>query len=60
MDTAGKVAAFVNWRSSVPYTGDDNTATIARIGLMTSASILVLSAASFGFLQYKKRRQTQR
>lgn len=60
MDTAGRIAAFVNWRSSVPYTGDDNTATVAKVGLMASGSILVLSVGLFGLLQSKKRKQSQR
>ena len=57
MDTAGKTAAFVNWRSSVPNTGDDNTASIGRLGLMVSIPLLLVSSGVYGVLEAKKRKK---
>ena len=57
MDTAGKTAAFVNWRSSVPNTGDDNTATIGKLGLMVSIPLLLLSSGVYGVMEAKKRKK---
>ena len=57
MDTAGKTAAFVNWRSSVPNTGDDNAATIGKLGLMVSIPLLLLSSGIYGILEAKKRKK---
>jgi len=57
METSGKTAAFVNWRSSVPNTGDDDTASIVKTGLISSISLLVLSSGFYGYQQSKKRKQ---
>lgn len=57
MDTAGNTAAFVNWRSSVPNTGDDSTATIGKLGLMVSIPLLLLSSGVYGVLEAKKRKK---
>mgnify|MGYP001454078581 CR=1 FL=1 len=58
METTGKTAAFVNWRSSVPNTGDDDTAATVRVGLIISVSLLLISTGLYGYIQIKKRKQT--
>lgn len=58
METTGKTAAFVNWRSSVPNTGDDDYASTVRVGLIISVSLLLVSTGVFGYIQSKKRKQT--
>ena len=50
-------AAFVNWRSSVPATGDDDSANIGRIGLLISVPLLLGLSGVYGFLQAKRRKQ---
>ena len=57
ISTTGKTASFVNRRSSVPNTGDDNTAALVKVGLIISVSILLLSSSYYGYLNSKKRKQ---
>lgn len=53
----GQTAAFVNSRSSVPKTGDDDTGVIGKIGLIVSISLLLVLIGADYVLRTKRRKR---
>ncbi|NLE93132.1 MAG: hypothetical protein GX599_03960 [Chloroflexi bacterium] len=55
----GVTASFTNTKSDFPYTGDDNLATISKMGLMVSVPLAFVFSGLYGVLTARKRKNQQ-
>ena len=55
----GVTASFTNTKSDFPYTGDDNLATISKMGLMVSVPLAFVFSGLYGILTARKRKNQQ-